>query len=67
MEVHVEIHRPPKRCVEFRLTDAERRFWGKTEGGDSDWVELLASQVALDWLRRHALGLPLTDRLIRSQ
>jgi len=29
--------------------------------GTRDWVKLLASQVALDWLRRHALGLPVTD------
>jgi nicotinamide-nucleotide amidase len=35
--------------------------------GTRDWVKLLASQVALDWLRRHALGLPLTDRLFRSK
>jgi nicotinamide-nucleotide amidase len=35
--------------------------------GTRDWVKLLASQIALDWLRRHALGLPLTDRLFRSK
>jgi nicotinamide-nucleotide amidase len=29
--------------------------------GTRDWVKLLASQVALDWLRRHALGLPVTE------
>ena len=35
--------------------------------GTRDWVKLLASQVALDWIRRHALGLPVTDsRLFRS-
>jgi len=28
--------------------------------GTRDWVKLLASQVALDWIRRHALGLPVT-------
>jgi nicotinamide-nucleotide amidase len=28
--------------------------------GTRDWVKLLASQLALDWLRRHALGLPVT-------
>ncbi len=34
--------------------------------GTRDWVKLLASQVALDWIRRHALGLPVTDsRLFR--
>ena len=35
--------------------------------GTRDWVKLLASQVALDWVRRHALGLPITEsRLFRS-
>lgn len=29
--------------------------------GTREWVKLLASQVGLDWLRRHALGLPVTD------
>ncbi len=29
--------------------------------GSRDWVKLLASQVALDWVRRHALGLPVTE------
>ena len=29
--------------------------------GTRDWMKLLASQIALDWLRRHALGLPLAD------
>jgi nicotinamide-nucleotide amidase len=29
--------------------------------GTRDWVKLLASQIALDWLRRHALGLPVTE------
>jgi len=38
--------------------EATRRYqlWGAR-----DWVKLLASQIALDWLRRHALGLPVTD------
>jgi nicotinamide-nucleotide amidase len=36
--------------------------------GTRDWVKLLASQVALDWIRRHALGLPVTEsRLFRSK
>jgi len=37
---------------------ATRRYqlWGAR-----DWVKLLASQIALDWLRRHALGLPVID------
>jgi len=29
--------------------------------GTRDWVKLLASQLALDWIRRHALGLSVTD------
>jgi nicotinamide-nucleotide amidase len=29
--------------------------------GSRDWVKLLASQVALDWLRRHLLGLDPSD------
>jgi len=40
------------------LATAERsyvrryQFWGTRE-----WVKLLSSQVALDWVRRHLLGL----------
>ena len=29
--------------------------------GTRDWVKLLASQLALDWMRRHALGIPVAD------
>lgn len=29
--------------------------------GTRDWIKLLTSQVALDWLRRFALGLPLSE------
>ncbi|HZP42827.1 MAG TPA: competence/damage-inducible protein A [Candidatus Binatia bacterium] len=32
------------------------KLWGTRE-----WVKLLASQLALDWIRRHALGLPVTE------
>ena len=32
------------------------QLWGKRE-----WVKLLASQIALDWVRRHLLGLPLLE------
>ena len=37
---------------------AARRYqlWGNRE-----WVKLLASQIALDWVRRHLLGLPLLE------
>lgn len=29
--------------------------------GTRDWVKLLTSQIALDWLRRYALGMPLSE------
>jgi nicotinamide-nucleotide amidase len=29
--------------------------------GTRDWIKLLASQVALDWVRRYALGLPVGE------
>ena len=29
--------------------------------GTRDWVKLLASQLALDWVRRHVLGLPVAE------
>jgi nicotinamide-nucleotide amidase len=29
--------------------------------GTRDWIKLITSQVALDWLRRYALGLPIGD------
>jgi nicotinamide-nucleotide amidase len=29
--------------------------------GNREWVKLLASQIALDWVRRHLLGLPLLE------
>ena len=29
--------------------------------GTRDWVKLLSSQVALDWLRRYALGIPIEE------
>jgi competence/damage-inducible protein CinA-like protein len=32
--------------------------------GTRDWVKLLSSQVALDWLRRYALGLPVADSML---
>jgi nicotinamide-nucleotide amidase len=36
---------------------ASRRYqlWGAR-----DWIKLLTSQIALDWVRRHALGFPVT-------
>jgi nicotinamide-nucleotide amidase len=29
--------------------------------GTRDWIKLITSQVALDWIRRYALGLPIGD------
>ncbi|HUA35695.1 MAG TPA: competence/damage-inducible protein A [Candidatus Binataceae bacterium] len=29
--------------------------------GTRDWIKLLTSQVALDWIRRYALGLPIAE------
>ena len=38
------------------------RLWG-----GRDWVKLLASQLALDWLRRWALGLPIEESGFRGR
>jgi len=36
--------------------------------GTRDWVKLLASQISLDWIRRHLLGIPVTEsRLFRPR
>jgi competence/damage-inducible protein CinA-like protein len=35
---------------------ARYQFWGTR-----DWVKLLASQVALEWVRRHLLGMPVRE------
>ena len=32
--------------------------------GTRDWVKLITSQVALDWMRRYALGLPIAESAI---
>jgi nicotinamide-nucleotide amidase len=32
--------------------------------GTRDWVKLLASQLALDWIRRHVLGLPIAEAYV---
>jgi nicotinamide-nucleotide amidase len=32
--------------------------------GARDWIKLLTSQVALDWLRRYALGLPVGESML---
>jgi nicotinamide-nucleotide amidase len=47
-------------CIGLAATDGatSRRYqlWGTRE-----WVKLLTSQIALDWVRRHLLGLPLLE------
>jgi nicotinamide-nucleotide amidase len=40
---------------------ASRRYQMR---GTRDWIKLLTSQVALDWLRRHTLGLPLGESVL---
>ena len=39
-------------------TSVSRRYQLR---GTRDWVKLLTSQIALDWLRRYALGMPIGD------
>jgi hypothetical protein len=35
--------------------------------GTRDWIKLLTSQVALDWMRRYALKIPIEEsQLFRS-
>ena len=50
-------------CVALSTTAtlASRRYklWGTR-----DWIRLLASQIALDWVRRHALGLSPSESLL---
>lgn len=37
------------------VTSRRYQLWGTR-----DWIKLLTSQIALDWVRRHALGLPVS-------
>jgi nicotinamide-nucleotide amidase len=37
------------------VTSRRYQLWGTR-----DWVKILTSQIALDWVRRHALGLPVS-------
>ncbi|MGA8057529.1 MAG: nicotinamide-nucleotide amidohydrolase family protein, partial [Candidatus Binataceae bacterium] len=39
-------------------TQAARRYQLR---GNRDWIKILTGQVALDWLRRYALGLPIGE------
>ena len=50
-------------CVALVANDmrASRRFQMR---GTRDWIKLLTSQVALDWLRRYALGLPIGESVL---
>jgi nicotinamide-nucleotide amidase len=41
-------------------TSRSYRMWG-----NRDWIKTLASQVALDWIRRYLLGLPMGEWLFR--
>ena len=41
--------------------NASRRYQLR---GNREWVKLLTSQVALDWIRRYALGLPLAESML---
>ncbi|MGH7858072.1 MAG: CinA family protein, partial [Candidatus Binatia bacterium] len=49
-------------AAERTLLSRRYQLWGTR-----DWVRLLASQIALDWVRRHTLGmLPRDSLLIRK-
>jgi competence/damage-inducible protein CinA-like protein len=50
-------------CVALVTGDARasRQFQLR---GTRDWIKLLSSQVALDWLRRYALGLPIGESVL---
>jgi nicotinamide-nucleotide amidase len=50
-------------CVALVANDqrASRRFQMR---GTRDWIKLLTSQVALDWLRRYALGQPIGESVL---
>ncbi len=45
-------------ALEGREVAASRRYQLR---GTRDWIKLLTSQIALDWLRRYALGLPIAE------
>jgi len=48
-------------CIGLVAKDGVRASRRYQLRGARDWFKLLASQVALDWLRRYALGLPLGE------
>ncbi|MCX8073715.1 MAG: competence/damage-inducible protein A [Candidatus Binatia bacterium] len=52
----------PVGTVCFALSTADQLFVRRYQlWGTRDWIKLLASQIALDWLRRHAIGVGLPD------
>ncbi len=52
----------PVGTVCIALSADDRSFTRRYQfRGTRDWVKLITSQVALDWLRRYALGLPIAD------
>lgn len=53
----------PVGTVCFALATASHVFSRRYQlWGNREWVKVLASQIALDWLRRHALGADLPER-----
>ena len=52
----------PVGTVCFGLASADETVAARYQlWGTRDWVKLLASQVALEWIRRHVLGLPVRE------
>jgi nicotinamide-nucleotide amidase len=52
----------PAGTVCFGLATASETITARYQlWGTRDWVKLVASQVSLEWVRRHLLGLPLRD------
>ena len=48
-------------ALDSETTSVSRRYQMR---GTREWIKLLTSQVALDWLRRYALGLPVSESLL---
>lgn len=50
-------------CIALSAADGtgSRRY---TLWGARDWIKLLASQIALDWVRRWALGIPPSESMV---
>jgi nicotinamide-nucleotide amidase len=55
----------PVGTVCIALSSADQNFARRYQfRGTRDWVKLITSQVALDWLRRYALGIPIADSAV---